>query len=71
MLVIIGWDVDEEPGLLLSSEALRQSVAHLRAIYPDGFALLDRPLASALLIDFDGDDHTTFYVYGGSLGRAT
>jgi len=71
MLVLIGWDVDEEPGLLLSSEALRQSVAHLRSIYPDGFALLDQPLTSALLIDFDADDHTILYVDGGSLGWVT
>jgi len=71
MLVVIGWDVDEEPGLLVSSEALRRSVVHLRAIYPDGFALLDQPLEAALLIDFDAEDHAALYVDGGSLRGTT
>ena len=71
MLVIIGWDVDEEPGLLVSSDAVCQSVDHLRAIYPDGFVLLDQPLASAMLIDFDAEDPVTLYVEEGSLGRPT
>lgn len=66
MLVIVGWDVDEEPALLLSSEGLGRSVAQLRATYPDGFVLLDQPLTSALLVDFDEDD----YVEHHSLGRA-
>jgi hypothetical protein len=69
MLVIVGWDVDEEPAVLLSSEGLNRSVAHLRAIYPDGFVLLDQPLTSALLVDFDEDDHAVIYVERHSLSR--
>jgi hypothetical protein len=62
MLVIAGWNVDEEPGVLLSSEALIGSVSHLRALYPDGFVLIDQPLTSALLVDFDEGDHAATYV---------
>ena len=62
MLVIVGWDVEEEPGVLLSSEALIRSVSHLRALYPDGFVLMDQPLTSALLVDFDEGDHAATYV---------
>lgn len=67
MLVIVGWDVDEEPAMLISSDGLNRSVAHLRAIYLDGFVLLDQPMTSALLIDFDEDDQTAIYVQRQSL----
>jgi len=62
MLIVIGWDVDEEPAVLLSAEAFSKSVGHLRTIYPDGFLLLDQPLATALVIDFDEDDHSVIHV---------
>lgn len=70
MLVIVGWDVDEEPGVILSSEALNRSVSHLRVMYPDGFVLLDQPLTSALLVDFDEEDDAAIYVERHSLSPA-
>ena len=55
MVIIVGWDVNEEPAMLLSSQALNQSATRLKAIYPDGFLLFDLPATSALIIDFDDE----------------
>lgn len=56
MVVIIGWDIDNEPALLVRSEALAQPDAVLRAIYPDGFIAADQTLTCALIVDFDETD---------------
>lgn len=62
MVVVVGWDVDEEPVVLVPSTALDRSEANLRVTYPDGFVVLDQPLTSALIIDFDEDDRTAIYI---------
>lgn len=62
MVVVIGWDVDEEPAMLVSSTAFDRSEVNLRATYPDGFVVLDQPLTSALVIDFDEDDRAAVYI---------
>ncbi|ODU70004.1 MAG: hypothetical protein ABT11_09955 [Novosphingobium sp. SCN 66-18] len=59
LLVVIGWNVDEEPALLLQSDALDQSEAFLRAIYPDGFVAASHPFTRALIVDFDEYDVET------------
>jgi hypothetical protein len=68
MLVIIGWNVDEEPAMLLPVDALNRSVPHLRLIYPDGFVLIDQPAMSALVVDFDEEDRSAVYLERLSLG---
>lgn len=49
MVVIIGWDIDNEPALLVRSEALAQPDAVLRIA-------ADQPLTFALIVDFDETD---------------
>lgn len=56
MVVIIAWDIDNEPALLIRSEALAQPEAVLRTIYPDGFIAAGQPLTRALIVDFDEAD---------------
>lgn len=56
MAILVAWNVDEEPALLLSFKALNRSVPHLRRVHPDGFVVLNQPLTAALLVDFDADD---------------
>jgi len=53
MLTIIGWNVDEEPALLVSGEKLAASSSSLMRIYPDGFVLINDATGKALLVDFD------------------
>jgi hypothetical protein len=62
LLIVIGWDVDEEPAVLLPAEAVSRCAAVLRSIYPDGFVLLDQPATKALVIDFDEDSSSAVYV---------
>ena len=62
LLIVIGWDVDEEPAVLLPAEAVSRCVADLRSLYPDGFVLLDQPATEALVIDFDEDSSSAVYV---------
>jgi len=56
MVVIIGWNVDHEPALLIRSQELSQPDSLLRTIYPDGFIAAAQPLTCALIIDFDETD---------------
>lgn len=56
MAVIIGWNIDNEPALLIRSQALSQPDSLLRTIYPDGFIAAAQPLTCALIIDFDETD---------------
>lgn len=53
MAVIFDWDIDNEPALLIRSNALVQPSAPLRAIYPDGFVAADEEATRALIVDFD------------------
>lgn len=56
MLVIIGWDIENEPALLIRSDALARSGASLRTIYPEGFVVADQPATRALIVDFEAAD---------------
>lgn len=49
-IVVMGWDVDEEPALLLPGQALQRSEEDLRSVYVDG--LLIWGAVSVLIIDF-------------------
>ncbi|WP_242129331.1 hypothetical protein [Sphingobium sp. Sx8-8] len=53
MVAVVGWNVDIEPGILLSGKALRQPEDCWRRIYPDGFVVCDQPLSQFLIVDFD------------------
>ena len=53
MVVIVGWDIDYEPALLIRSDTLVQSDTFLRTIYPDGFIAADQALTHALIVDFN------------------
>ena len=53
MVTIIGWNVDDEPALLVGTEALLRSASRLTEVYPDGFILVDEIARSALLVDVD------------------
>ncbi len=61
-VVLIGWQIEDEPALLLSFKALNRAVPHLRTVYPDGFVLLNEPLTDALLIEVDPDDPAGPYI---------
>jgi hypothetical protein len=62
MAVIIGWNIDNEPALLIRSQALSQPDSIIRTIYPDGFIAAAQPLTSALIIDFDETDFRADWV---------
>jgi hypothetical protein len=53
MLTILGWDVDEEPPLLISAEKLMAKASVLNQVYPDGFILISDLAGKALMVDFD------------------
>jgi len=57
-IAILGWDVEEEPALLVSAARLRANVAVLDRIYPDGFVLISDVAGQVLLVDFNGDEGT-------------
>lgn len=50
-VVVIDFDVNEEPALLVPVHSLWRSEEDLRSIYPDGFALVRED--SALIVDFE------------------
>ncbi|MGK2911494.1 MAG: hypothetical protein ACSLE1_17080 [Sphingobium sp.] len=54
---IVGWNVDTDPGILISGKALHQDEAFWREAYPEGFVVCDQPLSRLLLIDFDEDSY--------------
>jgi len=56
IIVVIGWNVDEEPSLLIPGDALAQSQTFFRTAYPDGFVVTNQPVSHALMIDFDESD---------------
>jgi hypothetical protein len=62
LLIVCGWDVDEEPAVLIPAAAISRCVSHLRSVYPDGFLLLDQPTTSALVIDFGENHPSAVYV---------
>ncbi|ATC23054.1 hypothetical protein CVUC_08100 [Caulobacter vibrioides] len=55
MLIVVEWDVNEHPAVLISAEALLRSLPKLRATYPNGFCLADPQLSEALIVSFDDE----------------
>jgi hypothetical protein len=51
VVVVIDFDVNEEPALLIPAHSLSASERDLRAVYPDGFALIREE--AALTVDFE------------------
>lgn len=62
LLIVVGWDVDEQPAVLLPAEAVSRCVVEFRSLYPDGFVLLNQPATEALVIDFDEEIPSAVYV---------
>lgn len=62
MLTILGWNVDDEPALLVSAEKLMAKGSALNHVYPDGFILISDVAAKALLVDFDDEEGTHFNI---------
>lgn len=60
LLIVVGWDADEEPAVLLPAEALSRCATVLRSLYPDGFVLVDQPATKALVVDFDEDSPAAY-----------
>jgi len=67
IVTIIGWNVDDEPALLVGTEPLLRSTARLTEVYPDGFILVDEINQSALLVDVDEEmgTHTNTFEMPG------
>jgi hypothetical protein len=51
MVVVIDWDVNEQPALLVPARALHRPEKELRHIYPDGLVVMNEQ--AALVIDFE------------------
>lgn len=58
MLTILGWNVQDEPALLVSAERLMAKAAILDQVYPDGCILISDVAGKALLVDFDDEEGT-------------
>jgi len=56
MLTIMGWNVDDEPALLIGVESLLRTIAAVPDIYSNGFVLIDDVSSRALLVDIDDDE---------------
>lgn len=58
MLTILGWNVHDEPALLVSAEKMMAKATALSQVYPDGFILISDVAGKALLVDFDDEEGT-------------
>ncbi|MFC7499399.1 hypothetical protein ACFQRC_09215 [Enterovirga sp. GCM10030262] len=58
LITVMGWNVEEEPPLLMSTQALLRALDRIERVYPDGFILIDEGSQSALVIDIDGEEGT-------------
>ena len=58
ILTVLGWNVDQEPALLISAEKLLANASALSRVYPDGFVLISEVAGKALLVDFDDQEGT-------------
>lgn len=56
LVTIMGWNIEEEPPLLVSADALMRALEGIEIIYPDGFILVEDGSQRALLIDIDGEE---------------
>ncbi len=56
MVALIGWNVDEEPGLLVSAATFIDKLAATTSVYPDGFILFNDATGRALIVDLDEDE---------------
>jgi len=59
MLTVLGWNVAEEPALLVGADKLMAQASALNEVYPDGFVLISDFAGKALLVDFDDDEGTS------------
>ncbi len=62
MLTMLGWDVGNEPALLVSASKLAATASKLSQIYPDGFVLISDTMDKAFLADIDDQDGTRFNI---------
>lgn len=55
MVVVVEWDANEHPAVLISTKAFARSASKLKSIYRDGFWLADTALSKAIVVSFDED----------------
>jgi hypothetical protein len=48
-VVIVGWDIGQDPAVLLPASAVAGAKSHLQELYPRGFLLTDPTFSSALV----------------------
>lgn len=53
LVAVVGWNVETDPGILLSGKAIDQTETFWRDIYPEGFLVCDQPLSQILIVDFN------------------
>jgi hypothetical protein len=56
VVTIMGWDVSEEPAVLVPKERLLARLHCATDIYPDGFVVINDATMTALLVDIDDQD---------------
>ena len=56
LVTIMGWNVEHEPPLLVSTQALLRTANIIGSVYPDGFIIIDDESQSALLVDIDDEE---------------
>lgn len=62
MLTMLGWDVRNEPALLVSASKLAATASNLSQIYPDGFVLINDTTGKAFIADIDDENGTRFNI---------
>jgi hypothetical protein len=56
LVTVIGWNVEDEPPLLVSTQALLRAMSKIESIYPDGFILINDENQTALIVDIDEEE---------------
>jgi hypothetical protein len=60
IVAICGWDIAEEPAVLVSAADLLRQAGNLTSLYLDGFFIADPSFQSGLGVDWDEDDQNAY-----------
>jgi hypothetical protein len=60
IVAICGWDIAEEPAVLVSAGDLSRYASDLTALYLDGFFIAEPTFQSGLGVDWDEDDQSAY-----------
>jgi len=66
LVAALGYDIEEEPPLLISAAALLRTSSTLAKIYPDGFVLVRDDTHQALIVDIDDEEGTHAAIFSVS-----